>query len=224
MSSRNPTSTIGASAGRRESTRQAGGSTRELRRVQAPPIIPAVLDSAVALARTPLFAGLTRVELAKLAGELVEQAFPPGAVIVHEGDEGDAFYIVRSGVARVRVGANETAALYPGDGFGEMALLTKVPRTASVVARSNVTVWRLPVDQFRALLEREHGIALSIARTLSVRLASRAHELAQMEELNRSILDVAAGALSPTARRLLGSLWLLSRWPTTVLIRICERA
>src|SRR5262245_6756200 len=181
--------------------------------------MPAMRDSAVALARTPLFSGLSRIELAKLAGELVEQVFPAGAVIVHEGDEGDAFYIVRSGEARVRVGSNETWALHPGDGFGEMALLTNVPRTASVVARSNVSVWRQPVSQCRVLLEHEHAIALSIARTLSVRLASRAHEVAQLEELNRSILDIAAGALSPTARRLLGSLWLLPRWPTTVLTR-----
>src|SRR5437763_546559 len=176
-----------------------------------------MLSSAVALARTPLFCQLSRIELAKMAGELVEQEFAPGQVIVREGDPGDGYYILKSGEARVVLGPGEAVPVHAGEGFGEMALLADVPRTATVVAHTPVAVWRLPTEHFRMLLEREQGIAICIARVLTLRLAARTRELAEMQTLGQMISTAAAAALSPAARRLLAAVRLLPRWPAEAL-------
>ena len=82
------------------------------------------LDSATALARTPLFSHLGRLDLARLAGELEELSFKAGEAIVREGDAADGFYVINSGrvvvVARASVGdGSALVALGSGDGFGD---------------------------------------------------------------------------------------------------------
>src|SRR5262245_61537942 len=138
--------------------------------------IPTPLASATALARTPLFAHLGRVDLAKLAGELEERRFKPGDAIVREGEPAEAFYVVKSGEARVVVGAQALdeagdLVLGPGECFGEMALLADSRRTASVVAETDVTVWCLSRARFDVLVTRERSIAKGIERALIHRLA-----------------------------------------------------
>src|SRR3972149_555325 len=93
-------------------------------------------DSATALARSPLFAQLGRLDLARLAGGLEELSFGPGQVIVREGDAPDGFYVINSGrvvvVARAPVGdGSPLTVLAAGACFGEIALLTDSPRTAT---------------------------------------------------------------------------------------------
>jgi hypothetical protein len=102
------------------------------------------LDSATALARTPLFSGLGRVDLAKLAGELEELSFEAGRLIVREGDPPDGFYVINAGRVRVVTGARPVPGpgdirLGSGEGFGEMALLSDSPRTASVLADTDTS-------------------------------------------------------------------------------------
>src|SRR5262245_42156832 len=133
------------------------------------------LDSATALARTPLFSQLGRLDLARLAGELEELAFRAGQVIVREGDRADGIYVIKSGWAHVVPGPHSDPAsaspstgrwllnvLGPGEHFGEMAVLTDSPRTATVVAHTDMTVWRLSQTRFEALLVQERAIARSI--------------------------------------------------------------
>ncbi len=183
------------------------------------------LDSATALARTPLFSQLGRLDLARLAGELEELTFAPGQVIVREGDPADGFYVINSGrvVVLTRAPAGDgsrLSVLGAGEGFGEVALLTDSPRTATVVAETDVTVWRLSRTRFEALLGHERSIAQSIERSLSVRLAATSHEAGALRTVARALLQ---RTLSPMAGRLLAGLLLKEDWPDDVLVRACRR-
>ena len=102
------------------------------------------------LASVPLLAELDERERATLASRCARVTFPPGAKIMRQGDEGDKFYILLKGsaVALKRDGRGEAAGgdrdnrVYrsygPGAHFGELALLTNKPRSATVVARERV--------------------------------------------------------------------------------------
>jgi CRP-like cAMP-binding protein len=69
-----------------------------------------------------------------LASKLERHEVPAGEEVVHEGDEGERFYVISDGNFTVDVGGTERARLGPGEFFGEIALLRDVPRTASVTA------------------------------------------------------------------------------------------
>jgi CRP-like cAMP-binding protein len=184
------------------------------------------LDSATALARTPLFSHLGRLDLARLAGELEELTFEPGQAIVREGDAADGFYVINSGrvvvVARAPVGdGSRLVALGSGEGFGEIALLTDSPRTASVIAETEVTVWRLSRARFEALLGHERSIAQSIERSLSLRLAATSQEAGALRAVTQALLQRTLG---PDALALMGALLLRAEWPREVLVRASQRA
>jgi len=185
------------------------------------------LDSATALARTPLFSQLGRLDLARLAGELEELTFPPERIVVREGDPADGFYVIKDGVAHVIPGAEPNGipltVLGPGEHFGEMALLTDSPRTATVVAHTRITVWRLSRDRFEALLGRERTIAQSIERALSQRLAATTHEAGELRVVGRELAERALSLLSPAGCRLLAALLLRAEWPADVVARASTR-
>jgi len=104
------------------------------------------------LARVPLFTGLSGETLAGLANTMRREQVLPGAAVVQEGEEGDRFYVVLSGVLTVSQQAlGPRRVLRPGDTFGEVALAMDVPRTASVRAMTPVVVAscdREAFDQF----------------------------------------------------------------------------
>lgn len=188
-------------------------------------------DSATALARSPLFAHLGRLDLARLAGELEEVRFAPGHVIVRRGDPADAFYVIKQGrvaVLAAAAGPDQAAGepvttLGAGEVFGEMALLAESPRTATVVAESEVTVWRLSRTRFQALLDQERGIARSIERSLSQRLALMTHDAGALRALSHRLATAALARLGPGAPRLLANLAVRARWDAETLRRICAR-
>ena len=174
---------------------------------------PGPPESATALARSPLFSHLGRLDLARLAGELEEMHFAPGQAIVRQGDRPDGFYVIKHGRAAVLAGGaavptsgdggagagEPLTTLGPGEIFGEMALLTDSPRTATVVADTDLTVWRLSRPRFETLLDHERGIARSIERSLSHRLAAMNHETGALRALSHRLTD--RGARSPQSRR-----------------------
>jgi CRP-like cAMP-binding protein/di/tricarboxylate transporter len=184
-------------------------------------------ESAAALARSPLFSRLGRVDRARLAGELEELAFEPGAVIVKEGDPGDALYVINLGLVNVMVTgrSGESAAanvLGPGEVFGEMALLTDSPRAASIVARTPVTVWKLSRARFDALLDHERPIARAIEQALSQRLAASTHELGTVRATGRHLVSAATKALPLDARSLLAGLASRPAWDAEVVARLVQ--
>ena len=127
------------------------------------------------LKEVPVFAGLGPKNLVKLVTALEHMTYSRGTLIVRQGDPGDSFYIIRNGNVQVileRAGrqAAAIASLGPNDGFGEMSLLTGEPRSANVLAETDLEVWRLPRDAFDVLLQENLSLAVYFNRILAQRL------------------------------------------------------
>ena len=170
------------------------------------------VEHAELLAGVELFAGLDRVMLAKLAAHLQSVPLKAGAVLFHEGDPGDAFYLVSKGAFGVYTAGPEgvedrrVAVLGAGQSLGEMALLTNDPRVSTIRAETDGEVLRLDRVRFLDLIRREPTVTLAIAGTLSRRLASMhrqqgefapAAKQAALPEAAEAPLPGAAGAPAP---------------------------
>jgi MFS family permease len=102
------------------------------------------------LMNLPLFAPLPPATVEHLARSLQPVGVAAGEHIVREGEPGDRFYIVATGEVEVAAEGKPLRALGPGEYFGEIALLRKVPRTASVVAKEDSELLTLDRDEFVA--------------------------------------------------------------------------
>ncbi|CAK8991289.1 unnamed protein product [Durusdinium trenchii] len=107
------------------------------------------------LDQVPLMKRLPRDEHPIVAEACEACEFQNGDVIIQQGDPGDAFYVIRSGEARVFVqtndGQDQVASLKGGDYFGENALLRDEPRTATIIASSRLLAFRIRRDKFQEL-------------------------------------------------------------------------
>jgi ATP-binding cassette subfamily B protein len=93
------------------------------------------------LSRIGLLATLSGETLAKLAEDMRREQIPAGAAVINEGEDGDRFYVVLSGMLAVsQASRGAQSVLRPGDYFGEVALAMNMPRTASVRALTPATV------------------------------------------------------------------------------------
>ena len=103
----------------------------------------------IALLRSlPLFAELPAPAIEGLAAALVPIHLPAGAVLIREGDPGDAYYAIAAGELDVRQDGRFLRRCGRGEGVGEIALLRAVPRTATVTAHTPATVYELDRDPF----------------------------------------------------------------------------
>ena len=100
----------------------------------------------------PMFAPLSAPVLESLTHAMRPESFEPGDVIIRQGDPGDRYFLIARGAVRVEIDGRLIQAQGPGDGFGEIALMRNVPRTASVIAIDNVEVFSLARDPFLAAL------------------------------------------------------------------------
>ena len=96
----------------------------------------------------PLFAPLPAIILDRLAQRVERVDAPSGTRLIHEGDTGDRFYVIGDGTVRVSSHLGHRHDIGPGGYFGEIALLRRIPRTADVVAVSDVTVYALDSVEF----------------------------------------------------------------------------
>ncbi|KAF2832366.1 camp-dependent protein kinase-like protein regulatory subunit [Ophiobolus disseminans] len=112
------------------------------------------------LEEVPLLSSLTPYERSKIADALETKKYPPGTVIIQEGDVGESFYILESGDAEVfKRGVDQPVKRYiKGDYFGELALLNDAPRAASVISKSEVKLATLGKHGFQRLLGPVEGI------------------------------------------------------------------
>jgi CRP-like cAMP-binding protein len=109
--------------------------------------------SVTELARVALFAALPGQTLAELAERMVREDVPSGTVVVREGEQGERFYVLLSGM----VGVSQTALgarrlLRPGDYFGEVGAGMDIPRTATVTTITRCTVASCDREAFDALV------------------------------------------------------------------------
>lgn len=106
------------------------------------------------VARVPLFANLDAPAIADLVSILRARTVPAGSIIVRKGDRGDSMYFIASGKVEIATGNGPPIALSEGEFFGEMALLSREPRTATVTAESSTDLLVLDADDFLRLLDR----------------------------------------------------------------------
>jgi len=125
------------------------------------------------IAAVPMFAPLSLVAKEYLATRLSSVAVSAGRCVIHEGEAGDRFYIVDSGDLDIAVD-NLHKSARAGDYFGEIALLRDTPRTATVTATSNASLYALERADFLAAVTG-HALAEGAAReVVDARLAAGA--------------------------------------------------
>ena len=90
--------------------------------------------------------------LESLSVSLRPESYPAGQVILRQGDRGDRYFLLAHGAVRIEIDGRLVQTLGPGDGFGEIALLRDVPRTATVLAIDDVDVFSLEREPFLAAL------------------------------------------------------------------------
>jgi CRP-like cAMP-binding protein len=117
-----------------------------------------------------LFSSCTASELRKIRGSLDEVEVPAGKVLVEEGRVGLEFYLIVDGEATVTRNGKHVATLGPGSHFGELALLDRRPRSASVVSETAMDVLVLSQRQFNSLLQSVPTISRKLLAALATRL------------------------------------------------------
>ncbi len=122
------------------------------------------------LAEVPLFSGLGRRHLRKVAGAGRIARFHDGRAIVRAGEAGDTFYVVIDGEVSVGRKGRKRISLGFGSFFGELALLLGSARSATVTANGSVVCLAISRARFRKLLRDEPGIAIAILEEVARRL------------------------------------------------------
>ena len=124
----------------------------------------------------PPFQELTEEKFDSLAENISELNLAKGETIFKVGDKGDLFYLIKSGMVRVYIESPESGEkiilsnLSEGDYFGEMALLTQGPRSASIETITNTSLLCLDKAGFDRILEEDPKISIAISHMLSQRL------------------------------------------------------
>jgi CRP-like cAMP-binding protein len=128
-------------------------------------------DAKVELLRNvPLFSGCSKGELRLLAAIADELDLAEGTVLVREGATAREFFVLVEGSVRVTKAGTKLADLGPGDWLGEIAILARVPRTATATARSDIRTLVIREQDFRNLVVTMPSIALKVLTSVAERL------------------------------------------------------
>jgi CRP-like cAMP-binding protein len=122
------------------------------------------------LRRVPLFAECSKGELRKLAAIADEVTLREGTVLTREGRSAHEFFVLIDGTVRVTTGSRKLADLGPGEWLGEIALLTKAPRTATATATSPVDALVIVDRDFRRVVAEIPSIAMKMLSSVAERL------------------------------------------------------
>ena len=118
----------------------------------------------------PLFASCSKAELQRIASLADELDLAEGATLIREGERGREFIVVVEGSVRVTRGGKKLRDLGAGDFIGEIALVSDVPRTATVTAVTPVRLLVVTDRAFRGLIEEMPSIATKVLQSLGARL------------------------------------------------------
>jgi len=122
-----------------------------------------------ALKRSPLFEGLSRKELAQIARVSDDLEVTAGTELCREGSRGQEFFVIIAGEATVTRGGRPIATLGAGDFFGEIALLERVKRTATVIASTPLTFFVISAQSFDFVLDTSPTIQRKLLHALARR-------------------------------------------------------
>lgn len=167
------------------------------------------MDELYLLSRMPLFAGLTKGELRRVARITTRQRFARHQVIIKAGERGNVFFLLSRGTVRVSVEGNQgkevvLGVLYPHDFFGEMALLDGLPRSATVTAMEESEVLAITRQDFLECIQKVPQVAAKIIITLSLRLRRTDQKIGSLALLRaprrvaRTLLELAQAQGYPT--------------------------
>jgi CRP/FNR family transcriptional regulator, cyclic AMP receptor protein len=119
------------------------------------------------LKRVPIFEGLDNRELERIAASMKPRTFRAGDTVTTEGQGGVGFFVIEDGEAKVTVHGDERRRLGPGDYFGEIALLTDRPRTATITAESDLRCYGMTSWDFKPLVETHGSIAWKLLQAMA---------------------------------------------------------
>jgi CRP-like cAMP-binding protein len=124
------------------------------------------------LRRVPLFEHASKRELARVAAIATEVQHPQDVALVREGRRDDGFFILLEGEVDVRRQGHRLQTLKRGDFFGEIALLARSPRTATVTTGTPVEALRIEGKDFKNLLKASPTLAVKVLEELADRLST----------------------------------------------------
>jgi CRP-like cAMP-binding protein len=120
------------------------------------------------LKQVPLLSGLSKRDLRRLADKVRERRFKPGTAVVQEGKmSGIGFFVITDGEASVLVGGKEVSRLGPGDHFGELGLIVKRERTATVTAETQLECLELTAWDFREFVQGDAAVSWKLLQHVS---------------------------------------------------------
>lgn len=122
------------------------------------------------LAEVPMFSGLSARQLKAVSRLADEIERPSGSILAQEGELGREFFLILEGTAGVYHGKKKLAALGPGNFFGEISLIDRGPRTATVKADTDLRALDIGVREFSSLLDAVPGMSRRIMVNLCARL------------------------------------------------------
>lgn len=132
----------------------------------------------VALLRNvPMFQNCSDRELNSILSSTKEVHFEAGREICHEGDEGVGLHVVVEGETKVQIRGRTKRRLGPGAFFGEIALLDGGPRSATVIAETEVTTLALPVWAFKSTLKAHPSLAFKMLEEVCRRLRTNENSI-----------------------------------------------
>jgi hypothetical protein len=144
--------------------------------------VTSTLERTLALRSVPLFSGLEAADLYAVAAVAEDTAFAPGEYLGEAGDPGEDLHVIVRGTVRVEHGdpPHEFARRGEGEVVGEMSLVSRSPRVASLVAHTDVRTITLSRPRFESVVRERPSVALSVMRLLAERAteATRSHEQA----------------------------------------------
>lgn len=145
-------------------------------------------DILMQLKNMPLFFLINDKDLKGISDHLEEVSFEKDSIIIKEGDDGDGFYLIREGSVRVLASLPEEmenitlSCLQKGDYFGEMSLITGDPRSATIVAETDVKLLKLLKNDFDQFILNNPSITVSLTHKLSERLIASNKVLRKREK------------------------------------------